>query len=107
MPLFYYFNKIGKLNHEEKLKLKGNLGNLNLEYVILEDEKIITIFEEFENNIDDADDEASDLLKQMKAIYDEEKKYLTKKIKTLSISSNNPEPSKQQKKNNEIKLSFN
>ena len=78
MYMIYYFNKKNFLNDKEKLKLK--------EYVILEDETVFKIMDDFENLESDEDQTKEEfLLSQFKQIYKEEKKYFTKKIKNFEI----------------------
>jgi hypothetical protein len=60
--MIYHFSKAEEISNEQKTKLK--------EYVILEDEKIFDILNEFEQNFDE-----EQLLDEMKKLYDEELKF--------------------------------
>ena len=88
MYMIYYFHKKNDLTDSERLKLK--------EYVILENNIIFSLFEEFETLVENKEEF---LLSEFKAIYNEEKKYFSKEtssnictlpIKNEIITKTNP-----------------
>lgn len=60
--MIHYFTKEDELTEDQRIKLK--------EYIILEDEKIFEILNEFENNFDE-----QNFLSELKRLYDEEIKF--------------------------------
>ena len=69
--MIYYFSKLDSLSPEQKTKLK--------EHVVLEDEKIFDILNEFESSTDELR-----LLDDMKQLYEEEVRFLGEKGQKLT-----------------------
>lgn len=92
--MIYYFYKHNELSIEQKAKLK--------EYVILEEDNIFSILNEFESNLD-----AGRLLEQLCKIYSEEIKFSNNEISLFGNNSNKDSEKKNDNKHMPKGLSIN